>query len=537
MKTVIVEAPNLAAELRTQMLGELLDTDDLVALLDGAQLQLEDYHIDHSENLEGSTTHLIGELIRRPSDLRAVARRLMAPPYSARFSWSTRLEIWLKVPAAMTWSLMYLTAFIVLAVPLAFGVGKALETLLEPPLPQGFVDAKLVQMQDELVVEMIADEPLLNGEREELVLIPEEDRRLDAFDACHLAVSVNSKGVQAKLGQTVLLPVLDLHFGAVRCPESLSDYLVLAWAVTVDVEKYPGTFLRRAEAAHQKGLRRAQQEGLSRAQVRVLQERAFKQAFEDEKTALKIYSTDKRFSRYRPDLVESMLKVLEVKIRNQEFLVNSVTDTPRHEMILIPGGLSYTVHKSGEKEKQNLADYWIDRYEVSIFQFNSLMNVRIEGASVALPVTGIAWDQAKRYCQLRGLRLPTEAEFEKAATWNPKTEEAQPWPWGNDPPALDNEWRSMRFVQEPYGVGGSPYDVLNLESNVAEWTNRKAIAHDATLHLVKGGSVLSATLDDARPTAARLVKSGEKLRDVGFRCAASREPDSPAILVHDEALK
>ncbi len=165
------------------------------------------------------------------------------------------------------------------------------------------------------------------------------------------------------------------------------------------------------------------------------------------------------------------------------------------EMVFIPAGSFImgtddvnALTSSRPAHEVTLRDYWIDRYEVSNAQYAACVKAKYcsEPKEISsgtrndyyksedyanYPVIHINHYQAAAYCEWAGKRLPTEAEWEKAA----RGEQGFLYPWGNDLPdeipAQINRFQSGDTAPvDSFPEGASPYGVFNMEGNVWEWT-------------------------------------------------------------------
>jgi formylglycine-generating enzyme required for sulfatase activity len=190
----------------------------------------------------------------------------------------------------------------------------------------------------------------------------------------------------------------------------------------------------------------------------------------------------------------------------------------------------------------HLDAFWIDRTEVTNAMFARCVEAAActppmhsrrfgEAAYADHPVLGVTWGQAREYCGWAGRRLPTEAEWEKAA----RGADGRIFPWGDQAPDesrlnFDGQVDDTQPVGS-YPGGASPYEALDMAGNVWEWVEdgygaeyyerspeaNPPGAQSANQKVIRGGS-WSAGAEAVRAANRFWAFPGRNDTD-GFRCA------------------
>lgn len=233
-------------------------------------------------------------------------------------------------------------------------------------------------------------------------------------------------------------------------------------------------------------------------------------------------------------------------------------------MVLIPAGPFTMGSDDGPQNERpahtvTLDDYYIDRYEVTLSLYRKFLEAGKHDAPPTWddeastlvgdrPAIGMRWESAVAYCRWAGKRLPTEAEWEKAA----RGSDGRRYPWGEMQPFIDiaNYNRGM-WVSEAitlmavtgglegmsvrHGLkegGKSPFGVSHMAGNAAEWvadwyerdSYRKSPERNPSgpmtgeKRVLRGGSW--ADVPSALRAAARFsAEPNFEDRTIGFRCA------------------
>lgn len=227
-------------------------------------------------------------------------------------------------------------------------------------------------------------------------------------------------------------------------------------------------------------------------------------------------------------------------------------------MMLVPAGTFTMGSNSGEETSkpahqiENLPAYYIDKTEVTNAEYKKFCdetgrstppiqdwNKEYFQMRPNAPVIGISFEDAKAFAEWAGKRLPTEAEWEKAASWDEAKKTKYEFPWGN---RFESANAAFNIVEPAdvgkYPEGASPFGVLDMAGNVAEWvdsffkaypnSNAKDENFGEINRVVRGGHFDSKSSDRLKTTRRVWIPPGFTASPgtpsyIGFRCAISAD--------------
>jgi len=217
---------------------------------------------------------------------------------------------------------------------------------------------------------------------------------------------------------------------------------------------------------------------------------------------------------------------------------------------ILRGFLPYEANEDQAPQRKIYLDvFYMDTYEVTTSRYAKFLHATKRKSPAHWsdfrlsehgdrPVIGVSWYDADAYCKWIGKRLPSEAEWEKAA----RGTDGRKYPWGNRTPsrvfarydwgAEDEDWKGYDMLSPAgnYAFGRSPYDLYDMAGNAWEWVadyydkdyyktgpvkNPKGPKTGAE-RVIRGGSWSG----PAYPVSFRSYDKPEKKRsNLGFRCA------------------
>jgi formylglycine-generating enzyme required for sulfatase activity len=208
------------------------------------------------------------------------------------------------------------------------------------------------------------------------------------------------------------------------------------------------------------------------------------------------------------------------------------------------GGMAKYYYNATPAHKVNVGAFYIDKYEVTNEEYKKF--VTATGRQIPLhwedaggdipsgkekhPVVYVSWEDAAAYCKWAGKRLPSEAEWEKAA----RGTDGRLFPWGDKFSRKKLNFEKSRkhgtVKVGSYPKGVSPYGCFDMAGNVWEWTADNYLPYPGNKYedefygkeryVLRGGSYLDAKYDALSIVRSKFTPVTDD-ENVGFRCAKS----------------
>ncbi len=244
----------------------------------------------------------------------------------------------------------------------------------------------------------------------------------------------------------------------------------------------------------------------------------------------------------------------KIKERNKGSNENAAsTHLPDRSMVLVPAGEFIMGSLGGDPDEQPVhkvyvGAFFMDKHQLSVGHYLRFLDATHRDSppewtrmnkqeNQSRPVANVDWEDADAYCKWAGKRLPTEAEWEKAA----RGTDGRVYPWGNEPPTRfhansGKEIWNNHSALAPVGTfeeGKSPYGIYDMAGNVWEWVSdwydpeyyqtsppqNPSGPRRGSHKVVRGGSWGSNGITDLRSADREIHLPSFKGFGTGFRCA------------------
>lgn len=241
-------------------------------------------------------------------------------------------------------------------------------------------------------------------------------------------------------------------------------------------------------------------------------------------------------------------------------------------MVLVSAGEFSMGSDAGADEskpahKVALAAYYIDKTEVTNGAYKAFCdatgktyppNPHLEKdyflSRPNAPVVGVSFADAKAYADWAGKRLPTEEEWEKAASWDEAAQAKREFPWGNDFQKNNVAFGTPKISDVgKFTAGASPVGAMDMAGNVLEWVDAffqpypgspSSNAEFGEKNRVARGGHFASKSSDSLKTTKRIyvspdIASGEDDEKlvaaiIGFRCAVSADDSRVADVLQKQ---
>ncbi len=296
--------------------------------------------------------------------------------------------------------------------------------------------------------------------------------------------------------------------GAVHVPRAQRDYEAVQQARAIRARAIDDAMTREREARKAAIAKHVTDAG------KLENERDVGAAIAKIKTALALAGDDEVL---RKDLEET-----EARLRN---LADIISEIPESFVRVPPGEFPM----GPDKTPVHVDEFYVATFELTQLEWEPFIRAHPdlkpadwgESGKAPLetrdfPITGVTLKTAKLFCEWLNkrsavvhIRLPTEAEWEKAASGT----EGLIYPWGDSFASTRVSLVRLAAIKSTKDDGSSPYGCHDMAGNVAEWTTTEG---DDGQVVVKGGSYFSDE-NDLKTSARRLASPDEPATDIGIR--------------------